>query len=179
MIQTTHLTLCAITRADCAPLYAIQRDPVAMQYTYTATTLAEFTEHLAAYMALASSHGYAPWTISERATGQICGWGGLTVDPFDPGWGVEILYFLAPSVWGRGYATELTNAALAYGFTQFDLPAIGAFAHPEHRASTRVLEKCGLQLLRYEPRLGRNFYEITQAQWQRLALGATPMLPHA
>lgn len=177
MIQSDHLTLRAIVPADFAALYEIQRDPLAMRYTYIAPSFAEFSEHIMAYMALEATIGYAPWTIIETATALICGWGGLGVDPFDPGWGVEIFYFFAPQVWGRGYATELTNTALLYGFTQLGLPAIGAFAHPENRASNRVLAKCGLPLLRYEPKLARNFYEITRVAWSNHHKAPTPA-PH-
>ncbi len=116
--------------------------------------------YLRAYAALTTTIGYAPWAIRERATTTLCGWGGLAIDPFDPGWGVEVSYFLAPAVWGRGYATELVNASLCYGFEALGLPVIGAFAHQENHASSRVLEKCGFRFVGYEPTLDRNRYEI-------------------
>jgi RimJ/RimL family protein N-acetyltransferase len=58
------------------------------------------------------------------------------------------------------------RAALAHGFEALGLPAIGAFARPDNAASIRVLEKCGLRFLRWEPALERNYYEV-----RRPALG--------
>ncbi len=167
-IETMQLTLRPFLAADLIPLYQIQSDPQAMQYTYRAATLDEFTAHIYAYLNLETTIGYAPWVIVERATAQICGWGGLCIDPFAPGWGVELSYYFAQSVWGRGYATELTQATLAYGFDTLHLPCLGAFAHPENKASNRVLEKCGFRLLGYEPALARNHYEIQRAAWRPL-----------
>jgi len=160
IIQTAHLTLRPLRQEDFAPLYQIQSDPQAMQYTYTATSLAEFTEHIQAYANLETTIGYAPWAIIERTTAMLCGWGGLCIDPFDPGWGVELSYYFSPTVWGRGYATELTRATLDYGFATLQLPAIGAFAHPDNGASNRVLVKCGFHFQRYEPKLARNYYAV-------------------
>ena len=165
ILTTSQLTLRPLQAEDCAPLYLIQSDPQAMQYTYTATSLSEFAEHLQAYANLETTIGFAPWAIVERVTHRLCGWGGLCVDPFDPGWGVEISYYFAPTVWGRGYATELTQAALRYGFASLHLPLIGAFAHPDNQASNRVLGKCGFRLRGYEPKLARNFYEFRREWW--------------
>jgi RimJ/RimL family protein N-acetyltransferase len=165
VIQTAQLTLQPLHEADFVSLYAIQCDPQAMQYTYTAPSFAAFEVHLRAYIALESTIGYGPWAIRTTATATLCGWGGLSIDPFAAGWGVEVFYFLAPNVWGRGYATELVNASLRYGFATLSLPVIGAFSHQENRASSRVLEKCGFRFLGYEPKLDRNRYEMRNEWW--------------
>jgi RimJ/RimL family protein N-acetyltransferase len=91
---------------------------------------------------------------------QIIGWGGLNIDPFEPGWGTEVAYFLHPDYWQQGIATELVKASLEYGFKQLRLDAIGAFVHPNNIPSIRVLEKCGFVLLGHEPKLNRDHYEI-------------------
>lgn len=167
VVQTSQLTLRPLREEDFAPLYQVQRDAQAMRYTYTATSLEEFSAHVRAYADLEASIGYAPWAVVATDANLLCGWGGLGVDPFDPGWGVEVAYYLDPQVWGRGYATELVEASLAYAFENVELPLIGAFAHPENRASQRVLEKCGFQYLGYEPKLARNHYEIRKEWYQK------------
>ncbi len=122
-----------------------------MRYTYAAPSREECAHRLRAFAALDSTLGFAPWTAVERREGRVVGWGGLGVDPFDPGWGVEVSYFFGPACWGRGYATELVSAALEHGFASLSLPAIGAFVRPDNGASVRVLEKCGFTLVGYEP----------------------------
>ncbi|NJN82527.1 MAG: GNAT family N-acetyltransferase [Caldilineaceae bacterium] len=168
VMQTRKLTLRPLHEDDFEALYRIQSDDQAMKYTYTATSLEEFSDHIRAYAKLESTIGYAPWAAVHTDSGILCGWGGLGVDPFYPGWGVEISYFFDPHFWGRGLATELVRASLEFGFQDIGLPRIGAFAHPDNQASTRVLEKCGFRLLGYEPKLARNQYEIRSEWWQRL-----------
>ncbi len=112
-----------------------------------------------------STLGFAPWTVILRAEGRVIGWGGLSIDPFVPGLGVEVSYYFDSRDWGRGYATELVTVSIHYGFDTVRLPAIQAFARPENVVSVRVLEKCGLTFLRYEPELERNHYEIRCSSW--------------
>ena len=159
-VETERLTLRAFGEEDIEPLYAIMSDPVAMQYTYIAPSKEQCVQRLQAYAALEEALGYAPWTVISREEEQVIGWGGLNIDPFDPGWGVEVSYCLDPAYWGKGYATELVAAAIEVGVGTFQLPTIMAFTHVENVGSARVLEKCGFRLLGYEPRLDRNHYEL-------------------
>ncbi|HMN27960.1 MAG TPA: GNAT family N-acetyltransferase, partial [Caldilineaceae bacterium] len=120
-VETARLTLRAFRAEDVEPLYQIQRDPAAMRYTYVALSRQDAAERLRAYAALAEQLGFAPWTVIQRATTRIIGWGGLNIDPFDPGWGVEVAYFFDPAYWGQGLATELVDASLQHGFARHDL----------------------------------------------------------
>jgi ribosomal-protein-alanine N-acetyltransferase len=159
-IETARLTLRALEADDIGPLYDIQSDRDAMRLTYVAPSRDECARRLEAHEALRARLGFAPWVIVLRSEARVIGWGGLGADPFAPGWGVEVSYFLDPAHWGRGFATEVVRASLEHGFARLALPAIGAFARPENAASIRVLEKCGFTFLRYEPALARNHYEI-------------------
>jgi RimJ/RimL family protein N-acetyltransferase len=164
-IETARLTLRAFRDDDVAALFEIQSDPDAMRYTHRTASRVECAQWHGRYAALASSLGFAPWTVLLRAEQRIIGWGGLNVDPFDPGWGIEVSYYFHPDYWGRGLATELVRAALQHGFGALGLDAVGAFVRPANTASVRVLEKCGFARLGYEPRLERDHYEIRRSAW--------------
>jgi RimJ/RimL family protein N-acetyltransferase len=167
-VETTRLTLRRFQDADVDALYDIQRDPDAMRYTYCAPSRADAEQRLKAYADLLDELEYAPWTVILRAESRIIGWGGLNVDPFDPGWGVEVAYFFHPaSYWGRGFATELVQTSLEQGFAQHNLETIGAFTHRENVGAIRVLEKCGFRFTGFEPQLNRNRYRIDRAEWSR------------
>ncbi|MGQ0709402.1 MAG: GNAT family N-acetyltransferase [Rhodoferax sp.] len=168
-LHTPRLILRAFQDDDVDPLFAIQGNQDAMQYTHAAQSRTECAHWHRAYGALASTLGFAPWTVVHRTQGRVIGWGGLSIDPFDPGWGVEVSYYFGPSYWGQGYATELVRSALQHGFDGLAMESIGAFVRPENRASARVLEKCGLTALGYEPRLQRNRYAIHGCTWRALA----------
>lgn len=82
-----------------------------------------------------------PYLIWSRADGSLLGASGLEVK--NEGEAVTG-YVLAKDAWGKGYATEalsaVVNVALSLG-----LERLTACCHLEHRASQRVLEKCGFR----------------------------------
>lgn len=51
-------------------------------------------------------------------------------------------YVLARDAWGMGYATEVLRAIVDVA-RRIEVTRLYALCHPEHRASVRVLEKCG------------------------------------
>lgn len=54
-------------------------------------------------------------------------------------------YILAPSAWGRGYATEAWRAVTEIAKGNPKVVRIEAQRHPANAASGRVMEKCGMQ----------------------------------
>jgi ribosomal-protein-alanine N-acetyltransferase len=133
LIETPRLLLGPLRDEDVEALWEIQGDPQAMRFTSVAPSREECARRLRTHEGLRAETGFAPWVAVLREDGRVVGWGGLGIDPFEPGWGVEVA-----------------------------LPAIGAFARPENTASTRVLEKCGFRLLGWEPALARNHCEIVR-----------------
>lgn len=163
--RTRRLLLCQPAATDAEALFAFMGDPQAMRYTHRVESLAQMRERLAAHEAQRVRVGYAPWTLRRIAEGDVIGWGGLYDDPFDPGWGLEVAYFLAPAVWGRGYASELV-AACAQRADAVGLPRLRAFSHPANGASQRVLEKSGFRRVDFVAAMDRLLYERTAgASW--------------
>lgn len=86
------------------------------------------------------------------------GWSLTVVDAVDPTqilgslyvgitWGGRsalLGYTFHPDYWGRGYATEATEAIIRYLFNDFGVGRIETSAHPDNPASLRVMEACGL-----------------------------------
>jgi ribosomal-protein-alanine N-acetyltransferase len=58
----------------------------------------------------------------------------------------EVGYWIAPAMWGRGYATEATRALLALGFGELKLHRIQARHFTRNPASGRVMQKAGMKL---------------------------------
>ncbi|WP_422743618.1 GNAT family N-acetyltransferase [Mycobacterium sp. WMMD1722] len=57
----------------------------------------------------------------------------------------EIGYVLHRTFWSKGLATEAARMLLRFGFEDLQLHRIYATCHPDNRASSRVLEKAGLE----------------------------------
>lgn len=82
-------------------------------------------------------------------------------------------YWIGRGWWGRGYATTAARAMIALGFGLLDLDTLSASHLARNPASGRVMEKCGMRLLRTERREHRGAIEdfcvrgITREEWQR------------
>ena len=144
--------------ADVPALFSFLGDPDAMRYTHLDESLRGCRRRIALHERRRRTDGCAPWTVIEKGANRIIGWGGLYEDPFDPGWGPEVGYAFHPSVWGRGYATELAMAALRIADDVLKLPEVKAFVCPDNAGSRRVLEKTGFLEQRYIPQMRRLLY---------------------
>jgi ribosomal-protein-alanine N-acetyltransferase len=160
VIETDLLLFRPFIPEDIDPLYRIQSDPIAMKYTICTKSRDETENRVCAYAMEEKELGYAPWTIIFRPEKKVIGWGGLNIDPFDPGWGVEVIYFFHPNYWGTGFGSELVRISVNQGFYKHKLREIHAFAHKDNIASIRVLAKNRFQFMRYESKLNRNHYHI-------------------
>ncbi|NBB14945.1 GNAT family N-acetyltransferase [Caulobacter sp. SLTY] len=94
--------------------------------------------------------GYGFWAVEEKATGRFIGEAGFadfrrTISPSLSGM-VEMGWALAPSVHGKGYATEAVQGALAWGDAVFDVP-VCCIISPGNGPSVRVAEKAGFREL--------------------------------
>ena len=85
--------------------------------------------------------GAGPYLIWARADGLLLGSTGLGLEPN----GQAITgYVLATDAWGKGYATEALTAVVEVA-ADIGVRRLYALCHPQHRASWRVLEKCGFE----------------------------------
>jgi ribosomal-protein-alanine N-acetyltransferase len=170
--ETARLILRAYEPDDLEHLFRIQNDREAMPLAFYAINIDECRNYHETHAAQRGIVGFAPWVVLLKSNSQIVGWGGLQIDPFDPGWGIEVGYFFHPAHRRQGLASELVQASLAHGFNDLAMDEIGAFARPANTPSIGVLEKAGFRFVRYEPKLERNRYVISSSEWR----GARPKI---
>lgn len=63
---------------------------------------------------------------------------------------VEIGYILPQAEWGKGYAVEIARKLVEVGFNELELNAVYATVDTDNYKSIRVLEKCGMEMIRSE-----------------------------
>jgi RimJ/RimL family protein N-acetyltransferase len=80
-----------------------------------------------------------PYLIRSRGDGRLLGGTGFGFETPDE---AVTGYVLAKDAWGKGYATEALTAIVEVAPT-IGVRRLHALCHPDHRASWRVLEKCG------------------------------------
>jgi RimJ/RimL family protein N-acetyltransferase len=83
-------------------------------------------------------HGFS---AVHRESGAVVGMGGFKGPPADGA--VEIAYAVGADSRGRGYATEIARALVAYAFACDEVEVVRAHTLPHGIASQRVLAKCG------------------------------------
>lgn len=92
----------------------------------------------------AAENKRARFCLVVEYKGQVIGAGELRVTDWYNEC-AEIGYVLHPAYWGQGFATEIANILLAFGFEQLDMHRIFATCDPENIASFKVMEKVGFQ----------------------------------
>jgi RimJ/RimL family protein N-acetyltransferase len=98
-------------------------------------------------VAAATAAGLRGATFGARSAARdLVGCGGYW--HFRGGPDPELLYGVAESEWGRGLATEIGGAVLAYGVERLGLREVRASTDAPNAASARVLEKLGFRLER-------------------------------
>ena len=106
--------------------------------------------------------------------GRVVGLVGLSVDPEHQT--AELGYEIARDVWGRGIAAEASTAICDWGFREYGLARIDAWADPRNRRSVRVMEKLGMiyegRHRSYEVGRGRRVdgvsYAVLRDEWSEL-----------
>ena len=83
------------------------------------------------------------WSITTLDNNEFIGIAGMNLsnDRFRIG---EIFYKFLPNHWGKGFATEVSNKLIAFGFDNLKLHRLEASFATCNIRSKRVLEKCGM-----------------------------------
>jgi RimJ/RimL family protein N-acetyltransferase len=150
-LETARLRIRSFRPADDAePLHELWGDPEAMRFVRPgrdATTVADTRTRLEELALRRDGWGF--WAIEERDGERLVGGAGLF--PLEwKGPEIELAYHVVPSRWGRGYAAEAGAALLSAAWRDTELDHVVAVAFPDNRASTRVMEKLGMEFERTE-----------------------------
>ena len=158
----------------------VHSDPVVMRYlTGGAPTPFEVLRdevipfHLGVY---GRFRGLGTWAAESSATGEFLGWFHFRPGPGEDATNVDLGYRLSRSTWNRGLATEGSRALIRKGFTELGVARVFAQTMTVNTASRRVMEKCGLVLVRTFPfdgpgpliegaEHGEVEYALTKAEW--------------
>ncbi len=132
---------------DLAPVFAINRDPVAMRWFMAPMTEAEneaWCRRLAAHF---DAEGWGFWVVEWPGLAPVVGVVGLMRVTFNSWFtpAVEVGWRVAPAFQRRGVAAEAARLALDYGFGELGLPEIVAFTVPGNEPSWRLMERLGME----------------------------------
>lgn len=180
-VETERLLLREFTVEDVDDVVRLDSDPEVARWRLEApTTRDEVERDVLPYWIhfYQRTPGFGFWAVEEKASGTFIGWFHLRPGDDHGADEPELGYRLVSSAWGKGYATEGSIALIDKAFAEHPIRRVLAETAGFHRASRRVMEKCGLRLVRefdggYPPMdpadvLGDVEYAIDRAEWERL-----------
>ena len=143
-IETARLVLRKPMAADAEDIFArYASDPEVTRYLgWPRHRSIEQTRCFLAWSESEWSRWPAGPYLIESPAGELLGSTGLAFETPEV---AATGYVLARDQWGCGYATEALSAMVIAG-GNLGVRRLYAMVHPDHRASIRVLEKCGFAL---------------------------------
>jgi RimJ/RimL family protein N-acetyltransferase len=185
ILETARLAMRQFTEDDVDNLFNLNGDPEVMRYLTGGrpTPREEIRDqiipfHLTCY---ARMDRLGTWAAESTDTGEFLGW-----FHFRPGsdgdiTNIDLGYRLRRSTWNNGYATEGSRALISMGFTDLGVERVFAHTMTVNTASRRVMEKCGLTLVRTTPYEGADAiegaergeveYALTKPAWESRTAG--------
>lgn len=170
-LKTERYILRDVELEDLQGMFALDSDPEVHKYlgNQPIQTLDQALKAIHYIRNQYEKNGIGRWAIEDKKTGDFIGWAGLKYeqevlkdkDYYDIG------YRLRKPYWGQGIATEVSIAALEYGFETLGLSEIGGGAEVDHVVSNHILTKIGLQFVEtfYYDNILHHFYTLTKSQW--------------
>ena len=142
-LETKRLIINTPESIDFDNLYALQTDVDVMQYIGQGVrTSAEVTSGLEKAIAHQKKYGFSLGCVFEKESGVFVGRAGLIYLAYDDTQpDIEVGYALTKAAWCKGYATELANALINWGFQHLPVTKLVGVINPRNDRSRRVLEK--------------------------------------
>lgn len=183
-LLTERLTLREFTPDDVDALVELDSDPLVVHHITGGRTTPRtevVDDILPAFLRYYERpDGYGFWAAVERGSDAFLGWFHLRPGPGRPPDEPELGYRLRRAAWGRGFATEGSRALVDAAFADLRASRVVAETMTVHTASRRVMEKCGMRLVRtfhadWPDAIpgddeGDVEYAITRAEWDRARL---------
>jgi len=146
-IETDRLIIKSNQEVDLEPLAALWADPEVTHYMGGPRNYEEILKILKEDAQVNPQPAFDLWPVIEKETGKIIGTGGILEKDIDGRKQYEIIYVLAKSAWGKGFATEVASSLKDYAFDELGLKRVTALIDPDNMKSEKVATKIGL---RYE-----------------------------
>lgn len=163
--ESERLRFRALSEDDIEAMYALLSDPQVVRYIGRGIPLTRTQTQQVLEKAILhhQKHGFGLMAVIEKASDKFIGWGGLICLGYDDNaTDIEVLYALLPAYWGKGYATEIADFMIKWGFSDLPVNHLVAVASLENQGSRNVLTKAGMHFIREDLYCGqpKAYYQI-------------------
>ncbi|MFZ0136646.1 MAG: GNAT family N-acetyltransferase [Candidatus Sulfotelmatobacter sp.] len=146
IIETPRLILREFSADDVDALGLVLCDAETMRFYPAPLDRHGVEDWIARNLRRYATDGHGLWAVVLKATGELIGDCGLTVQPVNGIDEIEIGYHVRRDQWGQGLATEAARACRDYGFARLPVDHIISLIRPENLPSRRVAEKNGMAI---------------------------------
>jgi RimJ/RimL family protein N-acetyltransferase len=180
-LLSDRLIMTPLEMADVDLAVELWTNPEVVRYVCDVPTEDEVRQEMLDTVRRGGAGAIGIWRIADRKTGKKLGSTYLLPMPTEeddvdynlivmgqmPDTDVEVGYFLKPSAWGQGYATEICHRMTQFAFQDTSLDEIVASVHERNVASRKVLEKCGFRQAGRAKCWGKecSIYKIARQDW--------------
>ena len=181
-LESERLLLRPLSLDDTAMATALFTDPDVVRFVCDLSTPDAIAAQIHTNIGRGAGGRIGIWSATRKDTGEKIGscvllpvpieeddtdWSQVVEDCYPEG-EIEVGYLLRPQAWGQGFATEICQRLLRFGFEMTSLCEIVATTDPENTASQHVLAKCGLRsegLQRAYATDDCSFFRIKRDEW--------------
>jgi RimJ/RimL family protein N-acetyltransferase len=141
ILETRRLSLREFTRDDADALSRVLSDAETMRFYPAAFDRAGVKQWITRNMQRYAETGYGLWAMDLKATGEMIGDCGITLQEVDDELLPEIGYHVRRDLWGQGLATEAARACRDYGFSSLRAGTLISLIRPESLPSRAVAQR--------------------------------------
>ena len=144
ILETERLYLREMDRNDFRSLCEILQDDDVMYAYEGAFTDGEVQEWLERQLARYRQWGFGLWAVILKATDEMIGQCGLTMQPWKEREVLETGYLFQKQYWHQGYATEAAGACIKYAFEVLHAEEVCSIIRDTNIPSQNVALRNGL-----------------------------------
>ncbi|MFA6303156.1 MAG: GNAT family N-acetyltransferase [Legionella sp.] len=146
MLETKRFKINAPVLSDLDNWYQLQANPEVMRYVGGPRNRATIIKWLEQDISHYAAHGFCVGSVFSKKNEQFIGRSGMVYLNYDSDQSdIEIGYMLHVEQWGKGFAQELVNALIDWGFSELGFDKLMAITNPDNKRSQHVLKKAGMQ----------------------------------
>jgi ribosomal-protein-alanine N-acetyltransferase len=138
---TERLRLVPIAAEHADDLWMLHQQPGVAQWWAGAWSKEQARRFAAECGSAWQSRGVHKWIAYDRQTGELVGRGGLSRAVVDGEERLELGWTISEKLWGRGYATEIGRAGLAFAFNDLGADEVVAFTETNNERSIAVMRR--------------------------------------
>ena len=146
VLESERLYLREMKQSDYSSLCKILQDKDVM-YAYEGAFNDEETQNwLDTQVNNYNEYGFGLWAVILKATGEMIGQCGLTVQKYKDNQVLEIGYLFQKAYWHKGFAAEAAIACKNYAFEQLNADEIFSIIRDNNTASQNVAKRNGMTI---------------------------------